>query len=293
MNGEMSRRAPAPTAPAVQAGSVPGAVGSAGAAGGVVRVAWRRVPHVGWDLLPAAAGELLAAAGLCVGVPVAAWAYPDKVRRLHVGGFVGDVEGWWASPAVFVAVRARRPLAPDPNDGRRYRPTGGPWRVRAVVHPLTGTTQTQRWRRPPDPPGHPTATPAEIHDTSEVLDLLPAAVRQQLGHATEQGGARFYPAGGGYREQVVGYRRDPTLGGDRLLVAAGERSASAFPDPEQAIAAADWVITTLDVVLGAAVPHELPAAGPPVAAAAVSSMRPGVGRNRESWSHRRLLGGNR
>lgn len=254
--GEVSRRMPAAGADRGLPRSASPAVGGA-PSGGVARVTWRPVAHVGWDVMPAAAGELLAGAGLCVGVPVAAWAYPARVRRLHGGGFVGDVEGWWVSAAAFVAVRARRPLVPDPADERRYRPTGAPWRVVALTQPLTGTTRTQRWRRPPTPPGHPVGASTETRHTNRVLDLLPAAVQEQLGQATEHGGARFYPSGGGYREQVVGYRRDPARGGDRLVVVAGERSASAFPDPEQAIADADWVITTLEAVLGPATTHHL------------------------------------
>ncbi len=263
--GEVRRQTPAAGADRGLPRSASPAIGGA-PSGGVARVTWRPVAHVGWDVMPAAAGELLNGPGLCVGVPVAAWAYPARVRRLHAGGSVGDVEGWWVSPAVFVAVRARRPLAPALDDPRRYRPTGGPWQVTAIVHPLTGSTQTQRWRRPPDLPGRPGGRPAAVRDTHEVLELLPAAVRQRLGRATEHGGARFYPTGGGYREQVMGYRRDPTPGGDRLLVVAGERSGGAFPDPEQAIAAADWTITTLDAVAGPATTHHLPVASPlPVA----------------------------
>ncbi|ALL79687.1 hypothetical protein AD006_31515 (plasmid) [Pseudonocardia sp. EC080610-09] len=65
---------------------------------------------------------------------------------------------------------------------------------------------------------------------------------------------RRHPAHGGYHDQVLAFRRiSPT----ELIAVAAVREAGAYPDPDTAIAAADWHITTYRPQIGSPTSTEL------------------------------------
>lgn len=114
--------------------------------------------------------------------------------------------------------------------------------------PLPATPPTgQRWSRPPQPAGA-TGSPAAARVTEVAIEILPRAVQDLLGHPTGQGAIRHYPPHGGYHDQVYAYRRVcPTA----LVAVAAVREGGAYPDPDTAIDAADWHITTYRPHVGA------------------------------------------
>lgn len=254
----------------------------------VTRLEWRAgARRVGWEVLPALVRGALAEAGWCRRDPVAAWADAETVRRDGAGGFVGVVGGWWADPRFLVTVLAARPLRRLEPGARRFAPTGS-WTASVRVHPLAGEARTTRWRRPASAPSGPevSAGPgAAVWDNrSQPTAILPSAVARRLEIGgigpSSQGAVRQRRRGGGWREDVyayvcfsAGHGGAPETGapetgapgdgeregGQRLVAVGATRAAGSWPDPERAIAHADWVITVLDAVVGAGSCHELPA----------------------------------
>lgn len=93
----------------------------------------------------------------------------------------------------------------------------------------------------------------DIRTTASAIELLPQAVQDAMGRPTGQGAIRTYPATGGYYDQVYAHRR----GDGQLITVSAVRQAGAFPDPDTAIDAADWHVTTHRAQLGGPVHHTL------------------------------------
>lgn len=224
---------------------------------GVTRIDWaEHVDLLGWEVMPSPVRDGLAAAGLCAGDGIAAWAATAGVRDHGNGDYRRYVEGWWAAEHRFVAVQTRQQVTRVNRDGNQFRPSGI-WSTQAIVHPINGTTSTQRWRRPDS--GHPDGEPGSpaIRYGNHALDLLPAGVRDRLGRPTLWGACRRYPSQG-YADQIAAYRRDR----DRIVVLWAERRGGAFPDPEAAIDAASWITTFVTGALGRPTTHQIPGTAP-------------------------------
>ncbi|MDN5918080.1 MAG: hypothetical protein L0I76_23785, partial [Pseudonocardia sp.] len=73
-----------------------------------------------------------------------------------------------------------------------------------------------------------------------------------VGRPTGQGAIRTYPATG-YSDQVYAHRRDA----GQLIAVSAFRQAGAFPDPDTAIDAADWHVTTHRAQVSGPVHHTL------------------------------------
>ncbi|MHB8296030.1 MAG: hypothetical protein ACYDH5_15715 [Acidimicrobiales bacterium] len=253
----MERR-PAAATPAER-----GAPGTPAVPAGPARHAWGEPGVVGWALLPEAARGSLAEARICSGDGVAAWADDAGVRR-RGDVYAQYVEGWWADEERFVTMQSRRSLDPEAPGSRRFRPNGR-WSATAIVHDLIAVNvERQRWRRPGTTGGGSGAL-TEPRYVPDVMDLLPAAVKQRIGRPTVRGAVRYHLSNG-LRERIVAYRRD----GERVVVLAAERSATAFPDPETALDAAAWATTFIEAALGPARATEL---SPPARSAAVGVPR--------------------
>ncbi len=230
---------------------------SAAAPTGATRVQWDRpMEKWGWEVMPDPVAADLADAGLCTGQPVAAWAGNETVRR-RGSSYHQDIEGWWASPGQWLVIRARRPLMPESSRSRRFR-HAGPWSATVTAHQVRASVQTQRWRKPSGPagPGGTNTPPPRYSD--ETLDLLPATLRDRLGHPTHYDAIRE-TSPSGLREQIVAYRRD----GATIIVLSAERHAGTFPDPETALDGAPWITTFLQGTLGPATTVEIPGPGTP------------------------------
>lgn len=248
--GFLARRTTAPAAPAGPA--APAAQPATAVPEGQPRINWHHHGALGWDKLPEAARAALAAAGWAATASLAAWAHAATTRRDPAGRYWRDTDAWWIDQATFLTVRAREALdhlgtGPDGRPTlRRARSGGGT--VHLAAHPLTGDPPTgQRWSRHPQPAGA-TGSPAAARVTEVAIEILPRAVQDLLGHPTGQGAIRHYPPHGGYHDQVYAYRRvSPTA----LVVIGAVREGGAYPDPDTAIDAADWHITTYRPHVGA------------------------------------------
>ncbi|BBG05741.1 MULTISPECIES: hypothetical protein [Pseudonocardia] len=196
--------------------------------------------------MPEQARHALAAAGWATTDPLAASSYTPTTRRDAGGRYWRDTDAWWIDQATLLIVRAREALTHlgtgSGGRPRLRRAHGGGGTVQVTTHQLTGPVPTgQRWSRPPqtsDPAGDRTDA-VRFTDTS--IELLPRAVQDELGRPTGQGALRHYPPHGGYRDQVSAYRR---ICATELLVVCAVREGGAYPDPDSAIDAADWHITT-------------------------------------------------
>ncbi len=235
----------------------PSAGVSAAAPAGAIRGHWDDlVEKWGWEVMPAPVAADLAGAGLCTGQPVAAWAGNETVRR-RGATYYQDVEGWWAGPGQWLVIRARRPLMPESPGSRRFR-HAGPWSATVTIRQVTASVQTQRWRKPSGPAGAGGASTPPPRYSDQTLDLLPAALRDRLGHPTHYDAVRE-TSSSGLREQIVAYRSD----GAAIVVLSAERRAGTFPDPETALDSAPWITTVLQGTLGPATTLEFPRPGTP------------------------------
>ncbi|MBC3189532.1 hypothetical protein H7X46_00425 [Pseudonocardia sp. C8] len=218
---------------------------------GIARINWEHDRPVGWNLLSELARRALAGAGWATTPALAAWAHAPTTRRDPAGGYWRDTDAWWVDTTILLTVRAREALD-QIGTGRDGRPRlrlarSGGGRVQVAAHALTGPPPTgQRWSRPQRPTGS-TADPGPVRMTDAAIEVLPRAVQATIGRPTGQGAVRHYPPHGGYHEQVHAYRRvSPT----ELVVVSAVREAGAFPDPDTAIDAADWHITTYHADVG-------------------------------------------
>ncbi|MFP5070911.1 hypothetical protein ACLFMI_14755 [Pseudonocardia nantongensis] len=243
--GFLARRTSTPPAPATPA-TPPATVSPTPS-----RINWQHDRPVGWTALPEPARRALAAAGWADTAPMAAYAYAPTTRRDAGGRFWRDTDAWWIDQATLLTVRAREALIPlgmgaDARPRLGVQPGGG-GRVRVAAHPLSGPPPTgQRWRRPQST--DPVCGHGEVRLTDAAIEILPRAVQDEIGRPTGQGGIRSYPPHGGYYDRVYAYRRvAPT----ELLVLAAVRECGAYPDPDTAIDAADWHITTYRPQVGA------------------------------------------
>ena len=211
----------------------------------------------GSNRLPAAARDVLTLAGYTTGDALAAGTWAPATRRDPTGRYWLDTDAWWIDSTTLLTVRAREALTPGGTSraGRpQLRRTGGGGRVKVTTHPLTGPAPTgQRWSRPAEQ-GHSGAAPPGVRVTDQVIDVLPRAVRAELATPTGQIAIRHYPPHGGYHDQVLAYRR---LSPTELLAVAAVREATAYPDPDAAIDAADWHVTTYRPLVGPATHTEL------------------------------------
>ena len=244
--GFLARRTPAPPAPTGPAAGPPAAVPPA-------RIKWQHHDAIGWERLPAPARGALARTGWAVTAPIAACTYyAPTTRRDPAGRYWRDTDAWWIDRDTLLVVRAREALTQigTGSDGRprlRRRRRGG-GTVQLTTHQLTGPAPTgQRWSRPPQGSAAGVGGP-EHRLTDAAVEVLPRAIQDEIGHPTGQGAIRHYPPHGGYHEQVFAYRRiSPT----ELVVVSATREAGAYPDPDTAIAAADWHVTTYRPHVGA------------------------------------------
>lgn len=255
--GFLARRTPHPpaTAPTAQPTQSPAQSAVPGA-----RIRWRRDEPVGWDRLPEPARVALAAAGHTTGPMLAAGTYAATTRRDSAGRYWHDTDAWWISATVLLTVRARETLTPtDAATSTGTRPQlrrTGTGQVLISTHPLTGPgPTTQRWARPPHTTAAADAGEADVRMTDHAVDVLPRAVRKDLGPPTGQCAIRHYPAHGGCRDQVHAYRR---VSPEELVALTAVREAGAYPDPDTAIDAADWHITTHRARVGTATQTDLP-----------------------------------
>lgn len=258
--GFLARRTPRPPATAPTAPTAQPAQGPAQGA----RIRWRRDEPVGWDRLPEPARLALSAAGHTAeptaGPVFAAGTYAAVTRRDSAGRYWHDTDAWWISTTVLLTVRARETLTPtgaatSTGTTPQLRRTGT-GHVLVSTHPLTGPgPTTQRWARPPHTPATADPGEAEVRMTDHAVDVLPRAVRDDLGPPTGQCAIRHYPAHGGCRDQIHAYRR---VSAGELVALTAVREAGAYPDPETAIDAADWHITTHRARVGPATQTDLP-----------------------------------
>ncbi|MBW0106078.1 hypothetical protein [Pseudonocardia sp. KRD291] len=246
-------RRPAPAAPATRP---PSGAPAPAANPGVARITWRHEERSGWARLPDQALHLLHSAGWCRNAALAAWAHDPTTRRSPDGTHWHDIDAWWINTDTLLSIRARRRLVPDGTtaDGRpRLRPGSSPWTVQLAAHQLTGPPPTvQRWSRPPQT-GEDSAAGPDIRTTESAVGLLPQAVQDAVGRPTGQGAIRTYPPAGGYSDQVYAHRRHD----GRLIAVSASRQAGAFPDPDTAIDAADWHVTTYQAQVGPPAHHAL------------------------------------
>lgn len=252
--GFLARRTPHPPATAPTAQPLQGPAQGA-------RIRWRRDEPVGWDRLPEPARLALAAAGHTTGPMLAAGTYAATPRRDSSGRYWHDTDAWWISPTVLLTVRAREALTPTDaatsTDTPQLRRTGTGL-VLVSTHPLTGPGPiTQRWARPPHTTPAPPATSGgtDVQLTDHAVDVLPRAVREDLGPPTGQCAIRHYPAHGGCRDQIHAYRR---VSAGELVALTAVREAGAYPDPDTEIDAADWHITTHRAHVGTVTQTDLP-----------------------------------
>ncbi|RZT75470.1 hypothetical protein EV383_6210 [Pseudonocardia sediminis] len=231
------RRAPAPSP------RPPGGAPASGEGPGITRITWQPEERSGWARLPERPVHLLHLAGWCRDPALAAWAHDPITRRSPGGQHWQDIDAWWIDTGSLLSIRARRRLVPDgtTTDGRpRLRAGSSPWTVQLAAHQLTGPAPTvQRWSRPPQT-GEGLATGLDIRTTTAAIGLLPQAVQHVVGRPTGQGAIRTSPPTGGYSDQVYAHRRSDS----ELIAVAAIRQAGAFPDPDAAIDAADWHVTT-------------------------------------------------
>lgn len=171
------------------------------AAVGTTRARWSAPSaRIGWDVVPEQALALLVGAGLCPREPVASWAAESGVRDRGAAGYSQDVEGWWVDATAMISVQARRPLVRESTTGRRFRPTGAPWTVTAIVTTVTAAdTTTQRWSRAAPGAGAPAAQPTRF--AALVWEILPGAVQARLGTPTQYGACREHLDSGGSRSR--------------------------------------------------------------------------------------------
>ena len=167
-------------------------------------------------------------------------------RRDPGGRYWLDTDAWWIDTATLLTIRAREGLTEHgtTGDGRRARlrrAAGG--HVQVTTHPLTGAAPAgQRWCRPhPSSGDRSSGEDSGVRMAAQVIDVLPRAVQVELGRPTGQLAIRHYPAHGGYHDHVGAYRR---LSPTELIAVSAVREAGAYPDPDTAIDAADWHITT-------------------------------------------------
>lgn len=254
--GFLARRTPHP--PATAAPAAPPTQGPAHGAAQGARIRWNRDEPVGWDRVPEPARIALATAGHTTGPMLAAGTYAATPRRDGSGRYWHDTDAWWISPTVLLTVRARETLTPTDavtSTGTPQLRRAGTGHILVSAHPLTGPgPTTQRWARPPHTASADVGA-ADVRLTDHVVDVLPRAVREDLGPPTGQCAIRHYPAHGGCRDQVHAYRR---VSAAELVALTAVREAGAYPDPEAAIDAADWHITTHRARVGPATQTDLP-----------------------------------
>lgn len=242
--GFLARRTPTPPGPAAASGPPAGPVTPS-------RLNWHHDRPFGWKALPEPARHALASAGWATTAPLAASSYTPTTRRDGGGRYWRDTDAWWIDRDTLLIVRAREALerlGTGPDGHPQLRRARGGDTVRFTTHPLTGPSPTgQRWRRPQQPTG-PVGGHGEVRLTDAAIELLPRAVQAEIGRPTGQVAIRSYPPHGGYYDRVYAYRRvSPT----ELLVVAAVRECGAYPDPDTAIDAADWHITTYHPQVGA------------------------------------------
>lgn len=223
------------------------------------RIRWHQSDHVGWKRLPAPARDALDSTGHTTGTALAAGTWAPVTRRDPAGRFWHDTDAWWISASTLLLVRARAALRPHGTntDGRLQLQHTAHGLVQATTHQLTGPVpSSQRWARPQGPtdPAQPNQV-SRVRLTERAVEVLPRAVQTELGTPSGQIAIRHYPAHGGYHDQVLAFRRiSPT----DLIAVAAVREAGAYPDPEAAIDAADWHITTHRARVGPATQTDLP-----------------------------------
>lgn len=236
--GFLARRTP--SAPAAPPSPIPE----------TARIIWDHTQEVGWNRVPADARRALLDAGHATGEVFVAGTWAPTTRRDRDGHYWLDTDAWWIDTATLLTVRAREALTRHGTgpDGRpRLRRAGG-GRVEVTTCPLTGPPPSgQRWSRPTG--AADVAGPAAgVRLTEHVVDVLPQAVRAELAVPTGQSAIRHYPPHGGYRDQVLAFRR---ISVTELVAVAAVREAGAYPDPDTAIDSADWHITTYRPQVGA------------------------------------------
>lgn len=243
--GFLARRTPTPPGPA--ATSEPPAAPVTPA-----RLNWHHDRPFGWKALPEPARHALASAGWATTAPLAASSYTPTTRRDAGGRYWRDTDAWWINQDSLLLVRVREALThlgTGPDGRPRLRRRGG-GKVQLTTHPLTGPPPAgQRWSRPAHTSAAAGGHDSGVRFTDTAIELLPRAVQDELGRPTGQVAIRSYPDHGGYYDQVYAYRR---VSPAELLVVAAVREAGAYPDPDTAIDAADWHITTYRPRVGAA-----------------------------------------
>ncbi|OLM28548.1 hypothetical protein Ae717Ps2_6285 [Pseudonocardia sp. Ae717_Ps2] len=255
--GFLARRTTPPVPTPSPGASLP-APATPDAAQQAARIRWHQSEQVGWNKLPEPARDALTRAGHTTGEPLAAGTWAPTTRRDPAGRYWRDTDAWWIEATQLLVVRAREALAHrgTGRDGRPRLRRGRGGHVQATTHQLSGPAPTgQRWSRPQSPPGSAgPSDPPGARLTERVIEVLPHAVQAELGPPTGQIAIRHYPAHGGYHDQVLAFRRiSPT----ELIAVAAVREAGAYPDPDTAIDAADWHITTYRPQIGPPTSTEL------------------------------------
>lgn len=152
---------------------------------------------VGFELLPGAVVEALAE--VFFGSPIAADADKPVAIRRSDGTYYQHATGWWAGTDRYIAIDARRLLAPVEGQERKLKPTTG-WKIDGTIsHFAPGTVPTNsQWRF--DPVGGATSGKGPRPSADNPLDVLPAQLTAPVRGAHASAWQEYGP---GWAEETI------------------------------------------------------------------------------------------
>lgn len=142
-----------------------------GSFSGTVDKAWRT-----WDQIPPEARIILDRHGCSPAEAFVTGASPSRVRRRDTS-YSEQASAWAVDRHRLILVEGARSL--EALDDKRFRPSS-PWRLQVTIHPFVGEVRKRSGSVPVD-----TVSPSSDDDGSdvdgpEIIDVLPAPVRQQM-----------------------------------------------------------------------------------------------------------------
>ena len=186
---------------------------------------------VGFERMPAAVVKALAP--VLLGPPVAADAEQPVTKRRPDGTHYQQSIGWWMGGDRYVAIDARRILAPA--EGQKLKPAGA-WKIEGTVcHIRPGVIPTSsQWRYDPGASGAgPTKRRARVEDP---LDALPPELAAPVREA-DANAWREYGRGWASETLVAA-----VVTAERIRVLKAERKSTS----RRGLESSDWHAVTLD-----------------------------------------------